>query len=164
MSGSNEILLKNTLLFKYLSLDELSMLADIFSEEEYVAGEPIIQEGELGDSLFIIKSGTVQVIKDTESKPIKIVKLGAGELFGEMALIEDGPRSASIQCIEDTELLCITRRDFAGMFNDYPNISLKILLSLCRILCSRIRTTNETVVKLNKFISECEARHSTLVP
>lgn len=80
-------------------------------ERRFVAkGNTIIHEGETGNSAFLIQSGAVRVFVNHEDRQIELAKLGPGQIFGEMALVFDEKRSASVETTEDTNLIVITRQ------------------------------------------------------
>ena len=82
-------------------------------ERTYVpAGTALIEEGELGAKAYIIQSGEVRVYTEHEGKQVELSILGAGQIVGEMALIFDGPRTASVVATEDCNLIVITRQQF----------------------------------------------------
>ncbi len=93
-------------------------------------GDVIIREGAVERSAYMIKSGKVKVLKSANSKDSELATLGPGEIFGEMGLIEDKSRSASIIALEDTELVVINREYFNELFGKNPNVLLPIIKSL----------------------------------
>lgn len=80
-------------------------------ERRFVAkGAVIIKEGETGNSAFLVQSGSVKVFVDYEGRQIELARLGPGQIFGEMALVFDEKRSATVETVEDTNLIVITRQ------------------------------------------------------
>lgn len=80
-------------------------------ERRFVAkGAVIIKEGETGNSAFLVQSGSVKVFVDYEGRQIELAQLGPGQIFGEMALVFDEKRSATVETVEDTNLIVITRQ------------------------------------------------------
>jgi serine/threonine protein phosphatase PrpC len=126
-------------LFKYLTYQELVKIMNITQLVEVQPDEAIIREGEQGDELYIVLTGTVRVHKgDTD-----IVDLKDGDHFGEMALIDTALRSADITAKETTKLLKISRPDFFQLIRNEPPLATKLLWSFLQVLSDRLRTTSE---------------------
>ncbi|HEY6881045.1 MAG TPA: cyclic nucleotide-binding domain-containing protein, partial [Polyangiales bacterium] len=98
-------------LFRFLNYQELVKVSNLTDVRHYVADESIFEEGAEGDELFVVLSGRVCVRKGSTV----IAELGPGEHFGEMAMLDRGPRSASVRAIDETKLLAMKRRDFLGI-------------------------------------------------
>jgi len=122
-------------------------------ERHYNSGDTIIKEGSLGDSAYILKSGVVEVRKKTEHKHLLLATLEAEEIFGEMSLIEDKPRSASIIAKTAVVVDEITREDFMGLLDDKKSFIIPIL----RAFFERLRQTNDLVVRLENQIGDSDS-------
>lgn len=122
-------------------------------ERHYSSGDTIIKEGSLGDSAYILKSGIVEVRKKTEHKQLLLATLEAEEIFGEMSLIEDKPRSASVIAKTAVVVDEITREDFMGLLDDKKSFIIPIL----RAFFERLRQTNDLVVHLENQISSSDS-------
>jgi CRP-like cAMP-binding protein len=145
--------LKNISLFKEISRDEglLRRVAELLGTENHQKGDSVITEGEDGDGLFIIKSGTVEIIKSTmQNDPYMVAKLSAdmNSFFGEMALIDPDKRSASVVCDTDCEFYVVKRGGFLELSAHHPAIGFAIFRELSKILCSRLRKANSDVICL----------------
>jgi len=125
------LLLKNVELFNSLNLDTLLAIDQALESRSYKPAEPVFKDGEPGDELFIVQSGTVELHKGSTL----LVEVKRSGFFGEMALIDDSPRSATAMCVEDTTLLCLNRNVFKELTNLYP----EILHALNRLLAARLR-------------------------
>jgi CRP-like cAMP-binding protein len=123
----------------------------------YQAGDTIFSESESGHEMYIIKSGRVKVIqiKDTGEKLLSM--LGPGNLFGEMALIEAKPRSATVVAVEKTEVLMVTYTDLEQILSSKP----EFLYKLIQVFCRRIRFTSNQVQ--NFAIKSLPARTADLL-
>lgn len=117
-------------------------------EMYYNPGEIIIKEGTFGDSAFILKQGSVEVRKKTNVEDIFLATLEAQEIFGEMGLIEDKPRSATIIAKSLVIVNEISREDFMGLLDDKKSFIIPIL----RAFFERLRQTNDLVVQLENKI------------
>ena len=97
-------------------------------EEWHVTGSVICREGDPGDTLYIIKSGQVAVVKEmSDGRPTILGYRGAGEIIGEMSLVGQQPRSAWVLAVEDTDLWCVEASDFPSLMSEHPGISWAIL-------------------------------------
>jgi signal transduction histidine kinase len=106
-----------------------------------VTGEVICQEGEPGDALFLIRSGHAAIFKGSADAPIVLTCRGAGEFVGEMAILEDLPRSASVVALEEVQLIKMTRDDFQRLLSD----STKLDIGMLRKLSSRLREADDLI-------------------
>lgn len=109
----------------------------------FKAGDRIIYEGDQGDTAFLINSGVVEVSVGKEDKLKVLGRLNAGEVFGEMCLIDPGPRSATVRAIIDTECVMTTYDEFTAAMHDKPETALVFLKTLVR----RLRQMNERFAK-----------------
>jgi len=107
-----------------LSPEERKKLIDRFELRECEPGEVIVQEGEPGDAMFLIKSGRAEVttIDPRDSRRLTLARLGAGDFFGEVSLIKNKPRTATITALTPMELLVITRESFEELSQNHPEL------------------------------------------
>ncbi|MDD5307388.1 MAG: Stp1/IreP family PP2C-type Ser/Thr phosphatase [Deltaproteobacteria bacterium] len=126
-------------LFKFLTYKELVRIMNITRVKEVPDGAPVINEGEEGGELFIVLAGSVRVHKGETS----IVVLSAGDHFGEMALIDKAPRSASVSSVGVSKLLVISRADFFQIIRNEPPLATKLLWSFLQVLSARLRSTSD---------------------
>lgn len=123
--------------FRHLDDGELRRVLQVTDVKRYSEGEAIIHEGERGDSLFIILSGTARVMRgETEVKTLTV-----GEHFGEMALIRNQPRSASVFSQEASEFLVMHRAEFFEILRNQPRIAVKLLWQFTGVLADRLAET-----------------------
>ncbi|HNX00788.1 MAG TPA: cyclic nucleotide-binding domain-containing protein [Candidatus Cloacimonadota bacterium] len=149
--------LKRIDIFAGLSDEELTQVANRFDRLEVAANEAVISEGTPGDFFYIIISGEVtinKVIPDPDSTQAPLTVMGPNEFFGEMALIDEFPRSASAIANQDSVLIRIGKDSFIDLCTSYP----KLLFNLIRTLSFRLRETNtrfiealENIMKKNKL-------------
>ena len=144
-------ILRGLNIFSDLDDSSLLELGRLFKERIFEQKEVIFEEGSIGSSMMIIASGEVRVTqKSAPDSEEALVVLKKGDVFGEMALFEDLPRSATIIAHTSVITLEISREDFLNYLDHNCGDGVKILLKLCRILSSRLR---ETDVKLKAFVS-----------
>ncbi len=125
-------------MFRFLTYQELVRVMNITDVRVFAPGDPVVREGEDGDELFIVLTGRVRV----HSGDTDITTLGPGQHFGEMALIDKSPRSASITADEESKLLAIRRRDFFDIVRKDHDVAVKLLWSFLGALAQRLRSTS----------------------
>lgn len=122
-------------LFKGLAPDELSRFAELLREKSYPKGSVILFEDDPGDALFVVRSGRVKVVLVAEDgREVILGILGVGEHFGELALIDDQPRSAHVIAMEESSLLVLRRDDFRRRVESSPSVAWSLLTELSRRL------------------------------
>lgn len=114
----------------------------------YEPGEVIFHENDRGDAAYIIERGRVAVTKLLNGRPVTLATLSAGEPFGEMSMIDDKPRSATVTAIETTSVREIPREGFFRSLQTNPEVA----LSLLKVLFERLRETDATIVELRQVI------------
>ena len=131
--------LKGLYLFQRLQEDELEPLAKIIVEKSYGTGQKVFKEGDPSSSLFIVKSGSVEIIKATETEEKVLASFSEGEFFGEMALFEYAPRSADVRVVLDATIFEITKEDFDQFILEQPSIAARLLYSMMEDMSRRVR-------------------------
>ncbi|MFT4979309.1 MAG: CRP/FNR family cyclic AMP-dependent transcriptional regulator [Myxococcota bacterium] len=122
-------------------LDEsvLVLMLDYVQSYRVAEGGIIFSAGDPGSFMAFIVSGTVRAFIGDQT----IAVLGPGNSFGEMALVDDEPRSASIQALEETDILVLTALDFEGLLDERPDTASRILIQVSRVLSQRVRYLNQ---------------------
>ena len=127
--------LKAVPLFASFPDDQLRMLTTMVTRRSAPRGTTIMAGGDATDSLYIVLSGRLKVMmSDSEGKEVILTILGPGEFFGEMGLIDDEPRSASVVTIEPCELLSIAKRDFKRCLAENFEMAMEVMRGLVRRL------------------------------
>ena len=134
MAAPNVEFLRRVRLFGELDDHTLSEIGNAAVEQRWEAGQEIVREGDTGVGMFIVRSGKVEIVQQHAGKSEKVRELGPGDVFGEMALLDEFPRSATVRAIEPTTCLGITRWHFRGILESHPQIALKLLPILTRRL------------------------------
>ncbi|PYS50757.1 MAG: cyclic nucleotide-binding protein [Acidobacteria bacterium] len=141
-------------LFNMLHKEDQIALADVVDYEQLEAGQTLFQTGDPGDSLFIVHSGEIELyIKDTAGQKIVLTTAREGEMFGELALLDSGPRSATALALMDSGLLVLDRDDLLLLFQKRPDAALHMLAAMSgmtrkadQLLRTRVsRNANEEV-------------------
>jgi CRP-like cAMP-binding protein len=144
-------LLQRSELFSRLASEQIEQIAALGREAVYNAGDLIIREGDPSDELYVIRSGMVEVlvsggrIPDVSGPPqlTSLVRLGQGQLFGEMALVDSGVRSATVRCVEDgTVLYVITRQVFWTLCDGDHHIGYVVMRNIAADLSFKLRHRN----------------------
>lgn len=128
-------------LFRHLNYKELVKVLNQTQQKTCTSGEVVIEEGSEGEEFYIILSGEVEVTKG--GRPLTV--LGPGVHFGEMALVDRSPRSASVRARGDTRLMSLSRKSFFGLVRTEPVLSSKLLWSFVQGLSQRLRATNDAL-------------------
>ncbi len=130
--------------------EDIEVLSSICEELKYKDNEKIFSEGDSGDSMFIIKKGTVKIYKETLKRKKLIALLSDGEFFGEMALIENAPRSATAITGGETTLIKLSIDAFKSLKASHPATGFKVVDVLLKFMSQRIRRTTKKAAKLIK--------------
>jgi uncharacterized membrane protein len=140
--------------FQMLEEDDRVALADVIDYEKLDAEQVLFQTGEPGDALYIVRSGEIELyIKDTAGQKIILNVVRPGEMFGELSLLDSGPRSATAIALTETELLVLDRDDLLLLFQKKPDAALHMLAAMSsmtrkadQLLRTRVsRNVNEEV-------------------
>jgi CRP/FNR family transcriptional regulator, cyclic AMP receptor protein len=122
-------------LFAGISEDSMARLVEVAGELDFKEGEFIARQGQLGSGLYVIMSGSARVIRGSE----EIARLGPGEFFGELSVIDQGPRMASVEAVEETSVVAVASWDLLQLLEQDSALS----LNLIRGLVSRLRSAGD---------------------
>lgn len=127
-------------LFADLKGGEMGALVHSLHARTYRTGEVVFVEGDIGRALFILESGKVELTrKGPDGKPVPLYTLKPGDFFGEMALLESLPRSATATALEPSRLHLLYRTKLDAMLSSHPRIGVTIMAHLARLLSARLR-------------------------
>jgi CRP-like cAMP-binding protein len=145
--------LRQVSLFRSLSDKALLDLSAITIEQKVPAKTTVFKEGDKGDALYIVKSGKINILKrNSAGVDSVLVSLNKGAVIGDMAIIDEQPRSASVATVQETTFLIITKDDFRQLLADVPEISFQIL----KMTTERLRKTNVHLRELESSTSKME--------
>lgn len=148
-SGDIGAFLKCVDLFQDLDDNEVQSLISRSREERFEDKAFIFKEAEPGDAMYVILDGTVKIIKMVSGSKFKtLVAMGIGDFFGEMALLDGNPRSASAVSHGVARILRVGRDEFSALMSENPYLGLKVVIRLARNLTERLRRTNDQVVEM----------------
>jgi len=140
--GEKILLLKEIEIFSGLSPSELAAIATVTKELNYPEDRTVFRQNDVGETVFLVVDGEVEVIKErTDGDERVIATIGEGDAFGEMALLENELRSATIQTTKASRFLIIHQQEFKETAMEYPRIALKI----CKVLSRRIRNLHSQI-------------------
>ena len=145
VSGERSVDLKRMKIFQYLSEAEIEKIAPLLNFQRYNANEIIFEEGDEGNAMFLVSRGCVSILLalDGGHRQKRIASFGEGVFFGDMALLEEKPRSATAIAEKDTELYSLSRDNFIRMLKSDATIASKIQLGIARELSARLRSTSD---------------------
>ena len=137
--------LKTVPFFDQLSNRQLKSVSDIIFERTYETNESIFEEGQPGAALFLILDGKIAIEICRETSTTCLAVLDRGAFFGEMALLDETPRSATARALERTRTLALYRNDLNGLVHRDAKTACQIYRSLAGMIGDRLRLTNELV-------------------
>lgn len=144
-------------IFAELKQRELKEIERIAHRRRFKADEIIFWEGEPGVGMYIIQKGSVLIFKDKkDGGREKLALLKSGEFFGELALLDESPRSATAIAQEETEIIGIFRPDLFGLLQRKPRLGVKLALKLASMIGERLRKTNEDLRNLKNQLEKTE--------
>jgi CRP-like cAMP-binding protein len=147
--------LRSLTIFKDLDKNELEIVCKHLFEQSVKKDNVLFVEGMPGESLYIIMSGCVEIIKETkDNEKIVLATMGANDMVGEMSLIDSEPRSATGRTIEDSVLLVITKRSFNEILQSDPRIAAKVLMGMLKVISRHLRTTDKKIEEIKKIVKK----------
>lgn len=146
-------ILRRIPLFQHMTYKELLAILGIARGRQFATGETIIQEGEPGAELFVLFRGKVDVAKGG----LRIAQLKEGGHFGEMGLVDQAPRSATVTAVEDTSGISIDRDSLLKLMRRDSLLALKLLWSFVQVLSERLRNTNDALAGVKHELDQARA-------
>ncbi|MGC9220176.1 MAG: Crp/Fnr family transcriptional regulator [Solirubrobacteraceae bacterium] len=137
-------LLRSVPVFAELSDEDLMAVASVAVARRFDAGDAVFLEGDSGDSCYVVSSGLARAVRQNQDgRSITLAHFTAGDMFGELAMFGDEPRSATVDTLEPTEVIVVPRRDVQRLIRQHPEIAVKLMASLAQ----RLRATNERLAR-----------------
>jgi CRP-like cAMP-binding protein len=137
-------------LFSGLTPSALELISRLATEESHALGTKIFQHGDRGDKLYIIVEGKVRISRDVPGMGEEaLAVLGPGNVFGEMSLLDEAPRSADARVHERCRLLTVPRDAFEDLLFLHKGLAYEVLWSVVRMLAERLRDTNDKLTFLS---------------
>lgn len=133
-------------LFAEFTSDEIDTLLELLDPVEVADGEIIVKQDDRGDCMYIVVEGEARVTHRRAGRAIGLGIIRPGDFFGELALVDYGPRSADVTAMGKCTLLKITQATISALAGVYPTAAFKFLIGVGRILVSRLRASNQRYV------------------
>ncbi|MGO9884087.1 MAG: Crp/Fnr family transcriptional regulator [Solirubrobacteraceae bacterium] len=138
------LLLQRVPAFSTLADDDLARVAEVTVPRTFHTGEFVFREGDQSDTCYVVRTGRVRAVREhSDGRSITLATFGPGEIFGELAIFDDERRSATVETLEETELIAILAGDMRRMLREHSDIAVKLLAALSR----RLRETNERLTR-----------------
>jgi len=137
-------------IFQDLNDEELEKIAPFLERDHYASGATLFKEGDPGDYLGIVTSGKLQAKKKTElqGRQVILAVLGKGSFAGELSLLDERPRSATVEALEDSDLIILKKKALDTIVQKYPKIGVKIIRKISRVVSIRTRTSGTRLTKI----------------
>ena len=147
-------------LFASLDDETAAALRALLEVEEKAAGSALFRTGDAGDAMYLVEAGRVRIhIRDADGDDVTLAELARGDFFGEMAILDGKPRSASATVVEDARFAVLQRDDFLGFVRRNPEVALKMLAAIT----TRLRKTDDLLRhRVSRNVNEEEAARLTL--
>ena len=157
--GTTEEVLSKVPAFANLAPRDLKEVAAIVHKREYRAGEPVFYQGDPGLGMYIVQDGEVSIaILGKDGNEQELAVLGDGDFFGELALLDESPRSANAICKTDCTLIGFFRPDLFELIDKKNTLGIKIVLKLAEIVAQRLRQTDKELSKVKSQLERLQTR------
>jgi CRP-like cAMP-binding protein len=133
-------LLQRVPVFAALSEEDLAQVAEVSVPRQFGAGAVVFREGDESNTCYVVRTGQARAVREhPDGRSITLANFGPGDIFGELAMFDNESRSATVETLEETEVIAILGGDMRRLLGEHPDIAVKLLASLGR----RLRETNE---------------------
>jgi CRP-like cAMP-binding protein len=150
--------MKNVPVFGGLKKRELREIEQLVHHREYTDGEVIFNHGDPGLGMYIIISGSVQIVNNQDPANIIVYsELDDGDFFGDMALVDESDRSATALSKGNTRLIAFFKPELHDIMIRFPSLGNKLLMNLAGVIATRLRKTNENLIESQKIARELHA-------
>jgi CRP/FNR family cyclic AMP-dependent transcriptional regulator len=144
-AAPREALLAQVPMFQLLDADERAALATVMREAGFPRGTVLFHHGDPGDETYIVTSGAIELsVRDKMGQPLVLTTAGQGDIFGELSLLDEGPRTATATAREDSTVLVLERQDLKSFVRRRPDAALDIMAVMAR----RMRATDEQLQQM----------------
>jgi len=144
--------LKNTKIFSGLEEAELNILVSCMRRVRFDQGETVFREGEEGDTMYVILDGLINIsVPLADGKELSLANMEKGNFFGDMAIIENAPRSATCKVAQACDLIALSRSDFFDIVHKHPGTALKILYRMMNIMAERFKTSGAVLSEMVRW-------------
>lgn len=145
--------LRNVPIFRGIEPAKLRLLAFISERNQYQSGENLCRQGEQGDAAFIILDGKADVIVHSDAGDKKVASFKENDIVGEIAILCDVPRTATVRAVSDMNVLTVSKDNFLKLMQEFPDMSLEVM----RVLAQRLEATTRDLVTLKSKVPQASA-------
>lgn len=144
--------LREVRLFKDVAIPELSVLNDSLRERGLKSGQVLIREGDVGEEMFLVRRGSMVISKQVTGRVEQVLaRIGPGDFFGEMALFDHSPRSATVQSDSDVTLLVLDRAGLRRLTEESPRAAAAFFHALVQVFIERLRASGDLVAEVTRW-------------
>jgi CRP/FNR family transcriptional regulator len=137
-------LLARVPIFSTLEVEDLERIAQLAVPRGFQAGQVVFREGDASDTCYVVHTGHTRAVhQHGDGRIITLATFGPGDIFGELALFEDELRSATVEALEETEVVAVLGPDMRRLMSEHPQIAMRLVIALGR----RLRETNERLAR-----------------
>jgi CRP-like cAMP-binding protein len=137
-------LLRQVPVFDGLSEEDLARISEVAVPRGFPAGQVIFRERDASDTCYVVRTGHARAIREhPDGRTITLAHFGPGDIFGELAMFDDERRSATVECLDDMEVIALLGRDMRALLERHSDLAIKLVISLGR----RLRETNERLTR-----------------
>ncbi|MBD9389354.1 cyclic nucleotide-binding domain-containing protein [Rhizobium sp. CG4] len=136
-------MLRRVPFFSEMEPSKLKLLAFSSDRVSYMAGEDLFRQGDMGDAAYVLLTGKVDVLVDSPSGQIKLTEMSGNAIVGEIAILCDGVRTATVRASTSVEALRIGKEQFFKLMSDFPDVTIKVM----RVLAERLTSTTTELGK-----------------
>ena len=133
-------------LFAEFTDAEMEGALDLIDQVQFAPGECIVKQDETGDCMYVLVEGSARVVHRRGGKEFELAVLNVGDFFGELALVDSGPRSADVESLTTSTLLRVEHGALRAIAGVYPNAAFKLLLAVGRAMVQRMRKGNQKYI------------------
>ena len=138
--------LREKTLFAEFNPQELGQFVGLVDHERFAPGDLIVRQDDPGDCMYLLVRGRAKVVHHREGHNIELAALRAGDFFGELALVDEGPRSADVIALEECVLIKINQAAISALAGVYPGAAFKLLIAIGRVMVNRLRESNQRYI------------------
>ena len=138
--------LRDKPLFREFTDAEMDRFIELADRRDAQAGELLVRQDQAGDCMYILVKGRARVVHHKDERFIDLALLKEGDFFGELSLVDQGPRSADVEAVEDCTLLLVNLGAVSALAGVYPAAGFKFLVAIGRILVERLRQSNQRYI------------------
>lgn len=138
--------LRETHLFHDFTEHELTSFIELLDQETFHPGQCVVRQDEAGDSMYLLVRGRARVVHHSGGRDLELAVMKPGDFFGEIALVDHGPRSADVVTLEPCVLLRISQSAISALAGVYPTAAFKFLIAIGRLMVDRLRKSNQRYI------------------